>query len=379
MVLQKEFDVVVVGAGTAGCLCARDLAREGVSVAVIEEDSEPGKQGRCTAIFSKQGLDCLQVDYYKTALLNQVRAARVHAKKNQFSVRIPDTVAVVLDRFKFDKQCAKEAIDAGAKIFYNSKATLLQKAGKNFMTTVANPRTKKTTTIFESKFLVGADGLASVVASQLAFPDIPPKDFILCREAEYSPAFVKNPDTVDLYLDVELFRGFFGWIVPTSRNSLRLGFGVQNHALLDWTRTKFIQTNKDVEYSLAHGRAIKKREYVALIPLRVRKKTQRGNAILIGDAAGQVKATTGGGVVIGGLCARLAARRIKHSIHTGEELDYEKQWRKKYSNTLRLHRFIRNFLNVLDDATLDFLFGVAVFLGLPRFLEQHGDMDFVIR
>ncbi|NYZ78320.1 hypothetical protein H0N96_02885, partial [Candidatus Micrarchaeota archaeon] len=107
--------------------------------------------------------------------------------------------------------------------------------------------------------------------------------------------------------------------------------------------------------------------------------TQDGRVLLVGDAAGQVKATTGGGVVFGGSCARVAARCAAVFIREGKELNYEREWRREFGKELRLHAAIARAKNSLGNSGLDFALTAGRVLGVPLFLKRFGDMDFVLR
>ena len=117
---MEQFDVVVVGGAVVGCKAAQLCAGAGLSVAVIEEDAVAGKFGKCTAIVSKRGLESIGADYAGCAL-NWVRGAHIHAGRSVLRVRAGQMQAVVLDRFKFDGKCKKNAEKAGAKFFFNRR------------------------------------------------------------------------------------------------------------------------------------------------------------------------------------------------------------------------------------------------------------------
>jgi geranylgeranyl reductase family protein len=367
-----------VGAGTAGCIAARELAQGGAKVLVLEEDIAAGKQGKCTAIFSKAGMESLGVDYSR-AVLNEIRGAKIHAGNTLLEIDSKETKALVLDRFIFDAQCAIEAKNAGVKIMFAEKASSFSRAASGAITVETQNALSGEKSKFSAKFLVGADGLSSPVAKAFSFPGIPARDFVLCYEAEYANAFVRDERAVEIFLDANGFPGFFAWIVPCGESCVRVGFGTDKPALLDAAKQKFFSESTDVSYALVRGRAKKKREFYALIPLHARSKTQDGNVLLVGDAAGQVKATTGGGVIFGGLCAKIAAEEILAALKGGGMPQYEKKWREKYGKTLSLHRFIRSFYNLLGNWSVQFFVRAAGFLGVNKFLEKRGDMDYVLR
>lgn len=350
------YDVIVIGASACGLLCARDCAERGLRTLVLEEDSEVGKQGKCTALVSKNGLDSLGVAYEKS-VLNEIRGARIIAGKTILAVKRRKPVALVLDRQRFDEQIAREARRAGAEIRLGKKVTGF-KEEKNFARIFCGKN------FFDSRFVVGADGAASFTANALGFPTI--DKFVLCWEAEYDNEGVSERDSVNVFLDNDFFKGFLGWLVPAGSESVRVGLGTTNFRALG--------KGKKVLFSLADlSEAKKLREFTAVIPLETRAVTQKKNVLLVGDAAGQTKATTGGGIVFGGGCARIAARCV------AERSDYETEWRKKFGRTLEIHRSVRNLLDACDNQTLSALIRGGSFFGLPFFLRVFGDMDFVLR
>ena len=181
----------------AGCLCAKRIAELGGKVLVLEEDGEPGKQGKCTGIVSKKGLDSTGVGY-ETSVLNNIHGANIRSKNSGFSVRTDEVQACVIDRFAFDEQCALEAERAGAELLYGERVNGIKKSGEKFQITT----NKKNNYLGQA--LVGADGAASFVARELDFPRIAAEDFVLCYEAEYENCFVDDTAMVDVFLDQQL-------------------------------------------------------------------------------------------------------------------------------------------------------------------------------
>ncbi|MEW5955192.1 MAG: NAD(P)/FAD-dependent oxidoreductase [Candidatus Micrarchaeota archaeon] len=347
-------EATVVGASIAGCVCARELATGGVETLVLEEHSKPGKFGKCTAIVSKRGLDLTGVRYKKT-ILNQVSGADFWAGSNCFSVRSPRTQAMVLNRQAFDEQAAAQAVDAGAEIKFNKRVASLD---------------------YASKVILGADGAASAVARLAHFPEIPSNKFVLGWEAEYSKASVSDSAKVDIFLEPD-FKGFFGWMVPCGENSARIGFATSDFASINKGKKRLAQLPRVKETIEAKSKAM--RVFTAVIPLAVRKRTQKDNVLLVGDAAGQVKATTGGGIVFGSLCAKTAAECVARHLHEETPLDYENNWRARYGTTLGLHSLLREAINATPNSLLKIKLAAASALGLGKLVERFADMDFVLK
>jgi flavin-dependent dehydrogenase len=103
--------------------------------------------------------------------------------------------------------------------------------------------------------------------------------------------------------------------------------------------------------------------------------------LAVGDAASQVKSTTGGGVVFGLTCAEVAAKVAYEAVRKGDVSEeflstYGKEWKRLVGFDLRAMNTMRRMLNSLSDSRTDKIFGLANRLGIEKVLEKFGDIDF---
>jgi geranylgeranyl reductase family protein len=361
----------VVGGSAVGCYCARELASRGIETVVFEENDEVGKFGKCSAIYSKKGLESLGINYPKP--LNEIRGARIKVlgRNAEFSVLAKKTIALVLSREELDERIADEAIEAGAKIL-NKKRLERCSQGKEdgeIKLGFANGSG------FSCDALVGADGFASTVAKSLGFP--PLDNLVMGCEAEFERVRVRDSRSVELFFSQGISRDFFSWVIPVNEETARIGFATSNFSSIKDSRNKLFESPEIKEILGKTPKLV--REFYHPIPLGPRKKTQFGNALLVGDAAGQTKATTGGGVIFGCSCARVAASEIAGNFFEGKKINYEKNWRRKFGTTLGAHVFLRKFFNKLSDSNWNGLLGIFSAARANAVLETIGDMDFVVR
>jgi geranylgeranyl reductase family protein len=347
-------DVQIVGAGPAGCIAAKEAAKAGLNVAVFEQQKEVGARLKCSGLISKKGLDSLGVDY-RRAVMNKIYGARIHSPSlNRMDVISKKLQAFVVDRMKFDLLCAEEAEGVGAKLKLGRKARKLD---------------------LKSKLIIGADGALSDVAKWFCFPKI--NEFAFCYQTDFENVEVDDKRVVDMFLSNALFPGFFGWVIPLSESEVRVGLGVFRDVRKQYNNSVKYYFNKFLKHPIVSEllkNSKEKNTISAVIPLSVRESTAKGNVILVGDAAGQVKATTGGGVVFGGNCARVAGRLAPLLIQKGAE-QYEVEWRRKFERDLTLHRRMRRMYNALSDSQIERYFSFAKKIGVESFLINHGDMD----
>ncbi len=371
---MRHSQAIVVGSSAVGGVCAKSLAERGVDTLVLEEHHKPGKFHKCSGIMSKAGLSSLGVSL-RECTLNEVRGARVFADSQEMRIEASSTKGVVIDRQKYDEKCAEEALEAGARLVLNARAEKIVEANGGFTLSSGSSS-------YCSSVLIGCDGANSAVARELAFPNIGQRNFVLGWEGEFTGAAVSEPHLVHVYLDASLFKGFFGWLIPVNDETVRIGYAAADFPLVRATKEKFFVLPQIAETISSSTQCACSREFNYVIPLRPRSRTQTGNALLCGDAAGQVKATTGGGVVFGGKCAQVAAEETAKHVLEGKQIDYERQWRAKYGGVLQAHYFLRRLYNFVegvgDGALLKAGIAAGNMLGLNSFLSRKGDMDFIV-
>ena len=347
-------DVHVVGCGPAGSVFARAAAEKSLGVTVSEEHSLVGEPAQCSGLISKSGLESLGVDYSKSTL-NRIYGARIHAPDGSFlDVGGGVERAIVVDRARLDRVLADAAEKAGARLVLGERVTSYS----------------------GGKVVVGADGCASRTAAANGFPEI--SDFVVGYQADYEEASVRDEKTLDLLLSNERFPGFFAWVIPLGAGRARVGLGVSmERAGSNNVRKvfeKLVSENPLAKETVDGAR--KAAEIAGCIPIRAREKTVKGNVLLVGDAAGQVKATTGGGIVFGTRAAVIAAECASDFVNGKSGLgEYEAKWRSELGSDLSTHYKLRRFLNRLDDSGISKYVRTSKSFGVERFLNKYGDMD----
>lgn len=359
--MVEHFDCIVVGASCVGGMTAKAIARKGASVALLEEHSKPGKFNKCTALVSATGLKSIGVNF-KPTVVSEIHGAVLHSPRFSFTVHRKEPVAYALDRQAFDETCVSEAVDAGAELHLNSGARNIAKHKGGW-------KVETPSGAFTSKVLVGCDGLTSFVARSCGFPAF--KRFVSAWEAEFD--FPQDPqDKVHVWMDQNVAKNFFAWSVPVNPHCARVGLATTIPPTLNEGKAILLK-KMGLSEKQKSGR-----EFNYSIPLFPRSATQSESALVVGDAAGQVKSTTGGGIVFGGLCGVKAAESVKQFLDGGV-LDYEERWRKAYEKTFKMHWFLHDKVFSLPNAGLDFAFASAKLSGVPFILEKAGDMDFILK
>ncbi len=332
-----KYDFAVIGGGPAGCIAARHAVKHG-SVVLFEEHKKQPVQ--CAGLISRSGLEKLGIK--PEDVLNEVNGAFLYSPTGtRVEIRAKNPKAYVLDRSEFDKQLLNEATDAGV-IFINDFAEIDN--NKKII------KTKNSGREYEAGRVILATGTNYNIHRTLNL-DLPKKFWV---GAQYELGVECDPEMVELHFVVP---NFFAWVIPVDGYA-RVGICAFSNPtpLLD----NFIKKLK--KEGRIKNQKILARSFGTIPVYNPSIRTQYGNLVTVGDAAGQVKATTGGGVVMGGLAARFAC-----------EENYEKLWRSEIGRELYLHLLIRKFLDGISEKTTDKLF--KIINENKEIVEEKGDMD----
>ncbi|OQX18693.1 MAG: hypothetical protein BWK75_06425 [Candidatus Altiarchaeales archaeon A3] len=307
---MHEHKIIIIG-GVIGAYGAKFLAERN-DVTLLEEHKNEEQPVHCAGLISKSGFERLNINPDKF-ILNKIRGAKFFSQNTSFEIRTNEIKAYVIDRKMFDNELLNSAIDSGVR-FINERATYIN-AGENWMVKTKNSE-------FKAKNLILATG-ANYKLHRMLNLRIPK----FLNALQYEIFAECESDMVELHLTND----FFAWLIPADGYA-RVGIAGYGNV-----REKLDGFIKNLKQHRKVGEILTRQ--AGLIPIYASKfKTEYKfndlNLRLVGDAAAQVKATTGGGVVMGCLAARHLADK-----------NYEKEWRKEIGNELYLHLIIRKFLN----------------------------------
>jgi len=358
--------VVTVGAGVAGCEAALEAAKKNARVLLLEEHPQIGVPSHCSGVVSLKGLELLGLEAHSSFSQKLIHGARFYPPRGEsIEVRRKDPVALILNRMKLDQFLAKEAVAAGVELRPRTRASKFQRTVDGDLLTLADGSK------VGAKVVIDASGAGSRLPEQagLQTPDwtqiLPGLQYELVNMKEQS-------DLVELFFGSKRAPGFFAWSIPTGKYSARVGLASKKGNV-----KRFLDDLFKEQWPKATVDATKSGSVFVAGPVA---RCWSPGFIVVGDAAGQVKQTTGGGIVIGGCCGKLAGIAAASAAkQSGLESDrflrsYDKQWREKFGSDLRKMGLARKLFAGLSDETLDRLF--SVLRDNVSEIEAEGDMDF---
>jgi len=359
------YDVVVVGGGPIGSYTAGRLAEMGHSVLVLEKKSRAGQSVCCTGIV---GLECVNTFNIEDRLiLQKVNSASLFPPSGKpLLIRREEPQACILDRVAFDIAMAERAQEAGAEYLVNSRVMDISVTKEGVTVRVSG--SDKNTEV-QSKAAVIATGFAPSLLQRLGLGTY--GDFTVGAQAEIETTGIEN---VEVYFG-DMAPGFFAWIVPTTPPLARVGLLMRKTPgtyLRKWLKQLEnegkITTDKA---ELSYG----------VIPLKPLPRTYSERLIAVGDAAGQVKPTSGGGIYYGLLSAAIAAETLQRALEDGDlsarrMARYERGWKKKLGRELTVGYWARRIFERLSEKQIDRIFEIVKSGNIDEAMLKARDLSF---
>jgi geranylgeranyl reductase family protein len=372
---RVETEALVVGAGPAGSTFAHRLASAGHSVLLAEEHLRVGHPVQCAGLVSPRVVPMAGTD---AMVENEIRGAAIYSPRGRvLRFEAPEARALVLSRSRLDELLAERAARAGARVEAGWKFLGLVPGGDAGRPVAAFRTADGARAEVVAKLLVGADGVTSAVAR--AFHLRRPVEILPAYEAEL-PWPGLDPSRVEVYLGRELAPGLFGWAVPDGSGIARVGVAV---------RADTGRTARDYYQALLRsleartGRALGSpvSVVVAGIPIGDVPRTEGDHVLLVGDAAGQVKPLSGGGIYTGMRSAEIAAE-VSHGALVRGDLSsrglaaYGRRWREELGEEFRRAWFLRRLFLRLSDEDFERILTLLEDEGLLSSIVAFGDIDF---
>jgi geranylgeranyl reductase family protein len=370
---DRVWDAVVAGAGPAGAVASRELARRGFSVLMLEEHHEVGRPVQCAGLVTRRVFEAVPAP---ECIQNPLSAGQLVAPTGRSIVLDGGTEkAVVIDRARFDRRAVELAIDAGARLELGTRVQgVANPTGKECAVVTIAGRGGKMN--LRARVVVGADGVQSTVGRSVGIR--PPEEILPGYEAELSG--VECPgDKVSVLVGREVAPGFFAWLIPSGERKAILGLCCEPGTVP--ARAYFERLLKNRALGPYIGKAQVIRYYCGSVPVSVGRRSFAERVVLVGDAAGQVKPISGGGLFTGTKCALISGAVLselleKDKLGARSLNEYEKRWKAELGRELSFGRRMRRaFVNV-SDAQMDELVRILDRPELLALVSARGDLDF---
>jgi digeranylgeranylglycerophospholipid reductase len=341
------------------------LAGSGFKVGLFEQKSEIGKDVVCSGVLSKEAFSRYNLPH--EAIVGRLRDVDLFSPGGvSFPYSHPEESVVVVDRHIFDKKLAETAYENGAEIHLNTKVSSITVDKRHVKADLEN-------SVGEMAALAQVCIIATGVKYRLHGPLGlgRPRKIIKGIQLELNSI---DLDRLRIYWGKRFSNGFFGWAIPLTDGRTRVGVMTEGNAQEALANT-LSEIANHIDARAEIGRA--KRRGIGFGTI---KRSFSDRIIAVGEAAGQIKTTTGGGIYYGLIGAELASEAIKKAFQKGSFRArglsaYERNWRGMLGWEITFGEYFHKFYSKLDDRSLDQLFAAAKQDNLLSFIASNGKFD----
>ncbi len=337
---HRCYDVFIIGGGPIGTYTAYQLADKGFDVCLAEKKSRIGDGVICAGVISKETFK--RYDLPPDSILCRIDSFIFVSPSGQRLEYIhPDIFAYIVDREIFDRGLGNLAQRMGVHINLSTKIKRIEEEGKRYKI-YSNQGD-----IHYAKSVVLATGVDYNLQIQVGMGK--PDKFL--HGAQIELPLSSDNSRIEIHLSQRFAPGSFGWIVPAGKNKVRVGLLVERYA------RRYLKKMLEERVDGSSALNLKKELKTKLIANRPIKRSVWGRVISVGEAAGQIKTTTGGGISFGLLCSEIAVDKIVKALKgKGSLEDYEVTWRSILQPEFDIGEEAREIANKLSDRALERLF-----------------------
>ena len=345
------YDVVVAGGSVAGLLSAREISSKGFSVLVIEEDYEIGTPEHCGGLVSIAGLEELGIIPFRKTFDHMMESAEIKSPNGKsFTINSKKQKVVEISRRELDKQIAFQAQKNGTEI----------KVRTSFQE-VTNTGIRTNEENIDCKIFVDARGVSSLIHKDRT-------GILSSAQYEIYANWIKK-GKVEVIFDQEKYPGFFAWVIPSNEGKGKVGVAGKGINVSDTLNEILKEKGK---YS-----TIRK----IFAPIWIKGPIEKfvdGKTVIVGDAAGQAKPTTAGGIFTSGMGGVFAGQAISKFLKTNEIShlqEYQKRWTERFGKEFDKQLLARKILERIDNQTINKLFE-SITPEITNEISEKDDFDF---
>ncbi len=359
------YDVLVVGGGPAGLTAGQRLAEAGFNVGILEEDVEIGNPVNCSGIIGIEAFG--RFDLPRSLSRHTLQSIGFVSPRGQrWSFDATGPLAEVVDRPEFDRLLGARAAEAGAEILLSHRVTEVRPFDGRVDLIVKVAAAENRT--LAARAIVVATGAGMPLMRKLGFGRAPER--LLGVQAELAmPA-----DRVEVFLGREWAPEGFAWIVPLGRRRAKVG--LLCHRDGPQTLKRFL-SRPDLACRLdGPPETIQ----CSVLPIGFLPRSYGDRMLVVGEAAGHIKATTCGGIYYGMLTGEIAGEALAAGLRR-DRLDsgflsvYEERWRDLLEKEIETGLKLRRSFKLINDWGVERLMDLARRDGLGRLIREKADFD----
>jgi digeranylgeranylglycerophospholipid reductase len=347
---MKEFDVVIIGAGCAGLMSAQLLARQNLSVALID-----AKKDLLDLSFLTLGsfMDINDYGLSEKVIASKITKGSFYSKR--LSVSKPADVAII-DKKELHRELLDKCIAYGTNIFSGCRIADIKLDKSGAIDRIIDKHNNE----YKGKIYIDASGTTGFLSRKLGLQE---QTFPLAVGLEYDAAYTGDPHEVIFFIGPQ-YAGGYGWIFPLGNERAIVGFGTFNPTI----RSNLKQGLQSIVADKRVNKLINldnKTTQGGNIPITgVNHTFYTQNVVCVGDSVSQVNPLVGEGYLFILDSAIMAVDAISKALENNDLAllkNYENEWNQTYRTHYLNAKAMQSFLSetmkydLLTDIGLIFL------------------------
>ncbi len=335
---MKKFDVIIIGAGPAGCSSALTFQSSGLQVGLFEKDEFPRNKicgdGICDRSINTLRAICPHYvdEFLKTVQSQPISKTALVYKSHIYTLEF-SSFGYTCKRYEFDNFLFSlvQRDCKNVEIFQNVCVSHIEQYKQGYVLYVQSQK------IAWAPLVIIANGAKSQIAQALTGEKFSKSNYGVAVRAYYTGVQGMNSDTIELHYKKEYFPGYL-WIFPLAHNQANVGFGYHMQDAQKFSTTihnlmnNWIQEDPKLRERFAHAHIISP-IHGGLIPYNTNEFNCSGNNYMIcGDAASLIDPISGGGIGSAMLSGHLAAM---YAVECCKIQDFSAAATKKYEEHLK--------------------------------------------
>ena len=344
-------------------------------MAMFEEHAEIGYPSHCSGHVGIESFKQYGPQLPPSLIENEIKGAILNAPNGDHLIlRRSTPVTWVINRAKFDQYVTSLAVRNGATLNLNSRIDGIERSDR-----LIKLRTRDSE--ISCKMVIDAGGCGAPISRLMNTFRQDVRKFVNSAQIYVEHVTDIDPDFVELYFGQQFAPGFFGWIIPRKDGSAKVGLAAAARSNIRQCLERFLKKHPVVSFKLRNAKYVTAPNFHPIPINGARGQTYSDAFLAVGDAASQVKPTTGGGIIFGLACGKIAgqtaARAILSSNTSSSFLkSYEDSWRRLLGFDLKTMSLLRRLVYEMPDRHLNRIFSMSKEFRTDEILGRATDIDF---
>lgn len=362
-------DVIVVGAGPGGSSTAHALGKRGYRVTVLEEHLQVGDPENCAGLIGAEVFASYDLPQ-ETVVRDFSSASFFSPDGGRAEVSFSRPMARVVRRGDFDRAMARRAESVGVKYLTGMRCmSLTLRPDCVELAVQPSKGSAGNGLLLATRAVVLATGIRGRLLGMAGL--LAPPVHI---EAAHTVVRMRDVSEIEVFLGRQWAPGYFAWALPLEEDRVRIGVCVEQQAVKYLKR--FFSHPMMSSRLLENGQAV----LAKIIPVAPARKSYAKRLLLVGDAAGQVKPTTGGGIGCSVVCGNIAGEVLSQALAEDDLSEtflqrYEQAWSRELASDFHAGRVFRGIFAALPNRSLNGLVRLIGRADIRGLIEAYGDFD----